>query len=140
MGRVYLNGLEPDCRVSRDTRLLVTASGDDQTARIRCGFGTGVLNAVVKAHEPMPLPPNAVVTCTSPTRLDFYLDNGGFCDRFDTNFYEVKRNQTPPLWWPCPSRKFPVSLVLLIHQFRKKLLNDETRETGNFQLSLLREV
>ncbi len=91
------------CNVSRSTRLLVTASNDDQTARIRCGFGTGPLNAVVKSTDPMPLPDNAVVDCLGPNRMEFYLDQGSFCDQFDTSTYVLKGPQIedPPAWWPC---------------------------------------
>jgi hypothetical protein len=102
--RVYTEGGRiTDCRVSRDEHLLVSDSSNEETARIQCALTQeGLpLEVLAKSHEPAPLPENAVVTACSATRLDYYLDNGNYCDQFDPNFYLIRPAETPPDWWPC---------------------------------------
>jgi hypothetical protein len=101
--RVDVNGAEiSNCRVTPDTHLLVSDSNDAETARLQCALNQeGLpLQVLLKPDVPMPLPENAVVTSCNQMQLQFYVDNGGFCDRFDTTIYRV-RNQVPPDWWPC---------------------------------------
>jgi hypothetical protein len=103
--RVYTEGNEiKECRVTPDTHLLVSDSSDVETARIQCALNSsGIpLTILAKSHDPAPLPENAVVTACNAMRVDFYLDNGNFCDQFDPNFYVLRQNEAPPAWWPCP--------------------------------------
>ena len=103
VARVWTEGNEiRECRVTPGTHLLVSASTNEDTARIRCALrNEGLpLQVLLKPDQPMPLPANAVVTRCTPNELEFYTDNGSFCDQFDTTIYRV-RDQVRPDWWPC---------------------------------------
>jgi hypothetical protein len=104
VARVMLEGNEVrECQVTPDTHLLISDSTNADTARIQCALkNEGLpLNTLVRPDVPMPLPENAVVQCNGPKELQFYVDEGEFCDRFDTTIYRVRPNQTAPEWWPC---------------------------------------
>jgi hypothetical protein len=103
--RADVVGLElTNCRVSRTTHLLVSPSSNEDAARLQCTLlDKGLpLDVLTGSHKPEPLPENAVVTRCMPRRLEFYLDNGSFCDQFAINFYQVPATEMPPAWWPCP--------------------------------------